>query len=270
MTDTSHFDKCKQIMLLHRKHHRMRFTLLVILLLSSLFFQLLEYSKVFENYVGFHLGMGAITFSVTALVFGLFATPERPTCLAALLAVLVFGAFRFFINFLLTVPLVLVYLLEIPECLKARWVMRQPGYPYFNERFETQSQPYHSTYSLDGRSNAVMQGTDDAALPIQPDKEAAILQMQKRRRQQAEQEADAARKRYDIQLGKTEDAMPEILLHIPEEDAEVPPPLPEETAPVPEAPPADPVTDTSVIVSDFPEITGDIPDLPEIQDIPKL
>lgn len=159
MTGTEHFDRCREIMLRHKKHHWIRFSVLLVTLLADLFVQIIGAAKVFEKYVGFHLGTGTIVFTLLAYAFGLMATPERVHFLAALLGVLLFGIWQHFFHPVLGGALVFLYLAEIPECPRALWLKRQQGYPYFNERFEEQlfnGGDYLSDHALDGRAEAVM------------------------------------------------------------------------------------------------------------------
>ena len=53
------------------------------------------------------------------------------------------------------VPLLIVYLTEIPETRKMKWVMEQEGYPYFSERFSEQLEKseYVPLHKLDGKKS---------------------------------------------------------------------------------------------------------------------
>lgn len=224
MIDTSHYEQCREILQKHQSHFRIRLALLFLLLIMNFFVQMYEYVKVLVDYRGFHMAVGTVAVSGAAIIFGLFASPDHPKVVRTLLGILIFGYLFNWINMLICMGLVIVYLTELPECRQAQWVMQQPGYPYFSERFEEQKlhSGFRSVHKLDGRRHAVMQNAEQPAMPPDdPETEAAIQAMRQRSRKRKEQQ------HYAIRPGETADTMPGVMLEVPDE-------IPAESAPVTE------------------------------------
>ena len=196
-------------------------------------------------------GYGILTLfaSILCIVVAFFSEQKRPKVFAALLLLLLLFTIAGCYLWFTAAVMIGMYLAAIPEYVKMHWVEHQPGYPYFNERFDWQQShaEYEPLHKLDQRSYGEMADVDDnSAVP------AYFREKEQEHRKQQEQLAKPQMD-YTLKYSSDPSEMPgidEIFEHIepePEKPAEIP--------------------DTNW---ELPEINTDIPDLPEIPDIPKL
>ncbi len=218
------------------------------------------------SHLAFGMGMLTLIFSLASLILALFGDHHHPKLYYVLIALLVIGGVTDCYHWLLASLMVLMYLIAIPEYRKMNWIIRQPGYPYFNERFDEQcrNSEYQPLHKLDNKSHGIMASLENDEEPVTYT--AAVLQ-----------KPDVPMAAYTLDQNGAPDEMPGIS-DIFEQPVSLPEPeLPDVDdipAPVWNVPDnstkSEILTDTSSILSDFPEIAGDIPDLPDIPDIPQL
>ena len=249
------------------------------------------------NGVGLHFmayGMGVLTLilSVGCLAVAFFAEQTRMKLLFILCGMIVVGWLAGCYSFLFALVMLLMYLAAIPEYRRMSWMMRQPGYPYFNERFDEAQEHsnYEPMHKLDNRSYADMMDLDDEAPAPVDIKREREHRAAARRMQEGEMD-------YILKTSDDPAEMPGIE-DIIEKPAPPPAPLPEpelpkaDDIPLPtwnepaantlswgnsDEPAKDPLAGFPETSWDIPEpnwnvpdINTDIPDLPDIPDIPKL
>ena len=228
------------------------------------------------SHMAFGMGMMTLFLSLGALALAFFAEQTRVKCYIGLLIVLLIGGYFGFFNIILVVPLMLIFLAAFPEYKKMQWVIRQPGYPYFNERFEAQQEhaDYEPLHKLDHHTYAEMMDIGEAG-NAQP----AYDKSQEQSYREQQRILRGENMTYTLRESESGAEMPGI-----EDIREIVEPLPEPEVPDADAIP-DPVwKDEPAEVPDIeapkwempeanwdiPDVASDIPDLPDIPDIPKL
>lgn len=248
MADTSHYAHCRTLLAKFKRNHIWRLAVLAGILVLNFYVHVLtfgvkyggpsfEEAKALERGVSmlpFGMGMATLICSIVALVLAVFAEVKRPKLLFILMGLILLCAFADFIHWLLAGIILVVFATQIKDVMNYRWVKEQPGWPHFSERLDEQleNREYKPVYDAESDRYAAMASAK-------------------------EKEGE-----YVLQTGSDPNEMPgvsEVPLDEPVPDAK----LPE----VPELNIPDPITDTSVIVSDP---MADFPDLPDIPDIPKL
>ena len=219
------------------------------------------------DHLAYGYGILALLFSGGTLALAFFGTQEHTKLYIALLIEIVLAMLAGCYHWATGVVLLGMFLLAIPEYKKMPWIMKQPGYPYFNERFEEQARhsEYEADHKLDGKRSGSMLDLDGTPVPTAAP--AKTLQ--------PEPQVTAA---YTMHTNAP-DEMPgidDILEAVAEpEPLPAPEPLPEPELPKAEdiALPTwnvpDPQLDTAGILSSIPE-PGKVPDLPTVPDVPKL
>ena len=213
------------------------------------------------DHLAYGMGVLALLFSLGTLALAFFGTQERIKLYIALLVEIVLAVLAGCYHWIMGGVLLVMFLLAIPEYKKMRWIVQQPGYPYFNERFDEQqiNSEYEPDHKLDGKRSGSMLDTDGnpVEMPAEYAKPSAV-------------QPTAA---YSMHMGSSPDEMPGIdeILETPAD----PEPLPE-----PELPKAEDIAlpewnvpnaklDTAGILSSIPD-PGKIPELPTVPDVPKL
>ena len=244
------------------------------------------------HFMAFGMGILTLILSVGCLAVAFFAEQTRMKLMFILCGMIVFGWWSGCFGFLPALVMLAMYLAAIPEYKRMGWMMKQPGYPYFNERFDEAQEHsnYEPMHKLDHRSYASMMDLDDEApapvnVAIEREHRAAARRMQ-------EGEMD-----YTLKMSDNPQEMPGIE-DVFEKPAPPPEPLPEPELPRaddiplptwnepavntlswgnPDTPEKDPLAGFPETSWDIPEpnwnvpdVNTDIPDLPEIPDIPKL
>ncbi len=153
--DTSHYDKCRTLMNVHKTHHNTRMIFFAVVILLNLYLSIalpVKYhlSLIYGNFLqGVTFGIFAVLYSVLLLVLLLFAVPEKPKLLALAILLIISGILLDFIYLITGIPLLIACATEIPECKQALWIKKQEGYPHFNERFDEQMRYYQKDYQPD-------------------------------------------------------------------------------------------------------------------------
>lgn len=228
------------------------------------------------SHLAFGMGMMTLFLSVGVLAAAFFAEHTRPKLLIVVLVILILGFIGDFFGWMSAVPAILLYLIAIPEYRKMAWMRKQPGYPYFNERFDeaNEHREYEPLHKLDHRSYAEMADLDGNT------SDAAFAQKEREHRAET-QRIRCGEMDYTLKISDNPAEMPGI-----EDIFEKTEPLPEPEVPDANAIP-DPVWNEPAAPAstgdipdtkwdmpdtnwDVPDISSDIPDLPEIPDIPKL
>ena len=215
----------------------------------------------------FAYGILAIFFSVVCIVLAFLGEQKQPKLHIALIITTVIGALTTCYNWVIAGILLVMYLLAIPEFKKMQWIMQQPGYPYFSERFDEAQlhSEYEPLHKLDNRSYGEMEDLD--GLTADP---SVIARKEAEHKEEAVRVATPAMD-YTLKQSDNPAEMPgidEIFEHVE------PQPEPElskaEEIPGPKWDVPDVKADIPDTKWDVPDINTDIPDLPDIPDIPKL
>ena len=175
MNDTSHYDKCRTLMNLHKTHHRTRLMIFAFLTLLNMYFcitlPITHHLTLLYGTAPYGLifGLFSILYSAGILALLFFGTPEKPKLLllAGLLTIL--GMILGIVNLIIGICMLIVCISQIPECRQAVWIQKQDGYPYFNERFNEQMQyfgkDYQPDHALDNLHDAEMLDMPEESSP---------------------------------------------------------------------------------------------------------
>lgn len=221
-----------------------------------------ENNGVRVSHLAFGMGVMALLFSIAAIVLAFLGEQIRPKVFIALLVVLILGMVADMFDISIGILLLFIYAFEIPEIRKMQWIRQQPGYPYFNERFDEQQahSQYEPLHRLDHRSYAEMVDINETF----PD--APQYHKDKEREHRAEQKrVNTLQMGYTMKQSDDPAEMPGIE-DIFEQPQPEPEPLPEpelpnvDDIPMPVWNTPDPVMDSDSLGSGFPETTWDIPD----------
>lgn len=100
----------------------------------------------------FALGIVTVLLGVGCVAMAFLAEQKRPVAFYILLVLLVIGLISKLFAWWCAVPVLIVYITEVPEIRKMKWIMQQEGYPYFSERFSEQLEntEYVPMHKLDG------------------------------------------------------------------------------------------------------------------------
>lgn len=226
--DTSHYQTCRDIIRRHKRSYKVRTIILLVLCVLCLLV-----CAIFDEFAG-------VLMALFLFAAGYFSVSDKPVTIAIMLVMCLFGMIDVSA---IAIPLLIMYALQLTECRKALWVKQQPGYPYFNERFNEQLRTSFQEYEADHPLNAASGEVKFEPVGTQPVPSKTV---------RPKKTAPLPVQPAGVPLTPVQD-VPSV--------SEIP-------APVWDVP--DPVMDTSIITSDFPEINGEIPDLPDIPDIPKI
>ncbi|MBE6851690.1 MAG: hypothetical protein E7504_08220 [Ruminococcus sp.] len=253
--------------------------------------------------LGFFWGVFALLYNIAVVVLGLLATPEKPVLCWVSFGLVLLGLFLNLMNPILGIAIAILFIIGIIDSKKAAWIKAQPGYPYFNERFTQQEsiafQDYNADHNIRDRADDDMEDISEAkdtiptpAIAEMPDVEFLIPDI-------AETPTDSMKPKTEVSTPKStplpsvdaaaiiapmygEEPKPAEIQkpkkkkwnfkeklqsepEVPKVDFSIPTDIPDPVWDVP-----DPVMNTEVILSDIPEISGDIQDLPDIPDIPQI
>ncbi|MDE7120899.1 MAG: hypothetical protein K2O42_01910, partial [Oscillospiraceae bacterium] len=91
--DTSHYDKCRTMMIKHKKNHILRVKLTAFFIIVNALFHVIKVPvlKGLPYLYGFFFGIGILIYCVIMLLIGWFATPERPKLLAVTCVLILIG-----------------------------------------------------------------------------------------------------------------------------------------------------------------------------------
>ncbi|MDE6005234.1 MAG: hypothetical protein K2G88_07595 [Oscillospiraceae bacterium] len=146
--DMSHYDKCRTMMMKHKKNHMLRVGLVAFLMLINAYVKVIRSpidQRAFYLF-GFFFGVGILIYCIITLAIGLFAVPEKPKLLATTCILLFIGIIGEWLAPYLGIPMLLLFLWQIPEAKQAVWIKQQEGYPHFNERFTEQMLNFGKEY----------------------------------------------------------------------------------------------------------------------------
>lgn len=183
MKNMPDYTGCRSLIIKYRQTHIRRLLVMIVLLILNIYGNVVYWTtkyagpsiaqaKAFDTGVSmlpYAMGIAAVILSITCLVIGIFADQRRTKLLILLILLFVAGWMADFLRWFIAIPLVVMYLFQFPECRKMKWLTEQPGYPYFNERFEEQQnlfgKDYQSLHKIDNRVDAEMadaEGAQDA------------------------------------------------------------------------------------------------------------
>ena len=100
----------------------------------------------------FAMGIVTVLLGIACVAAAFLAEQKRPIAFYILLVLLLIGLISKLFAWWCAIPVLIVYLTEIPEIRKMRWIMQQEGYPYFSERFSesVKHTEYEPMHKLDG------------------------------------------------------------------------------------------------------------------------
>lgn len=141
-TNTSHYAKCRTLLLRFQNMHRVRFFLTCVILFANCYFHvitlpILRYGDL-DRGSALLWGMFAFMINLVVFVTAFFASADRLNLVYLLLVLLLVSSVIGFLHPYAGIALGILFLTQIPECFKMKWVKRQQGYPYFNERYQLQ------------------------------------------------------------------------------------------------------------------------------------
>ena len=202
------------------------------------------------SHLAFGYGILTLFFSVACIILAFLGEQTKPRFYIALLIVLLLATLAGCYYWAVAAVLLAMYFFAIPEYKKMQWIVQQPGYPYFNERFdEAQAHSeYEPMHKLDNRSYGEMADVDGNM----PD--AASFHAQEQSHQEKRREAAEPQMEYTLKVSDDPAEMPGI------DD------IFEHTEPQPDP---EPNWDVPDVLSDIPDLPK-VPDLPKLPDIPKL
>lgn len=150
-TDTAHYDKCRTMMLTHKRHHLKRAVLVAILMLMNAFISIIRVPITYGTpyLYGFFLGIVIFLYCAVTVVIGFFAVPEKPKLLIITCLLILGGLLDGWIALYFGIPMLMLFLWQIPEAKQAVWLKTQTGYPHFNERFDEQMSHFGKAYQPD-------------------------------------------------------------------------------------------------------------------------
>ncbi len=294
--DTAHYTQCRELMHKHRKNHMLRFWLMTGLCVMNGYIYLIPMpmTRTTNDYpifvrngiwdIGFLFAVIGFILMIAVMALSFFATQHKPKLICLTQAVIVLAVVIDVMLLWIAVPCMLLCFWSHSEVGKEKWLREQSGYPYFNERFTEQmtsyGHKYKSRYDLRQKMDQLIEELDG-----EKEQDAVSLSLDHRKASAAEQSysmlsADAETPVSPSPLMTKQQPVVSAISEIPEKPKPEKKPVPE-SLPAPELPDGnaipdpvwdvpDPVMDTGAVLSDFPEINGDIPDLPDIPDIPKL
>ncbi|MDE5736995.1 MAG: hypothetical protein K2H93_01365 [Oscillospiraceae bacterium] len=105
--DMSHYGKCRMMMRKHERHHMLRFKLVAFLMLINAYGYI--HSPIEHVFI----------YSVITLAISLFAVPEKPKLLAITCILLLIGIIGNLIRLYFGIPMLLLFLSQIPETKQA-------------------------------------------------------------------------------------------------------------------------------------------------------
>ena len=141
-TNTSHYAKCRTLMLRFRSMHRIRFFLTSVILFANCYFHVITLPILYygdtDRVSALLWGSFAFLINLVIFVTAFFADSKRLKLILMLLVLILASSVIGFLHLYAGIALGLLFVSQIPECMKMRWVQRQQGYPYFNERYQQQ------------------------------------------------------------------------------------------------------------------------------------
>lgn len=181
MTDTSHFETCRQSLKRLRFTTKWRFIITAFsIVINTLMYFAHMYTSATIAWSGQNTFLSFL-FLIASLVLGAFilylsgtaaAYPEKIKPLCLLMGLLILARLT---NILLNVFsfLLLLWATQFLQIKKAKWLTEQEGYPYFSERFEEQKEntgyvPFYQTASPEPQS-AESSTAEMPGIPEMPD-----------------------------------------------------------------------------------------------------
>ncbi len=141
-TKTSHYARCRTLMLRYKNMHRIRFFLTCVILFANCYFHvitlpILHYADL-DRATALLWGMFAFVINLVIFVTAFCASAEKLKLVYLLLVLIILGSVIGFLHPYAGIALGIIFLSQLPECMKMRWIQKQQGYPYFNERYQRQ------------------------------------------------------------------------------------------------------------------------------------
>ena len=156
-TNTSHYARCRTLMLRFKNMHRIRFFLTSVILFSNCYFHVITlpilYYGDYDRISALLWGSFAFLINLVIFLTAFFAEAKRLKLIIMLLVLILVSSVIGFLHLYAGIALGLLFLSQLPECMKMRWIQRQQGYPYFNERYQQQMDLKRMTSQFIGDSD---------------------------------------------------------------------------------------------------------------------
>ncbi len=173
ITDTTDFAKYHDLVEKIDKEHNKRGTNFYKLSLVSLFVQC-TLQAMFMGMAALVIWILTIAVHAGIVLLAMHARPQQPRMIIWFFAAMVAGSVLFCYNIIAAVGGIILYLPAMKASKKAVWLSKQPGYPYFNERFMLQQDHYMEEYegehSFSDRLGDEMFAVEEGSEEMQPHK----------------------------------------------------------------------------------------------------
>lgn len=161
--DKSHYARCLTLLTAFRIRHIKRLVALFALLCVNIYFHVLTFgvkyggasfaqARAFElplSDLPFAMGVVSATCSLVLLFLAFFAEVKRPKLLIPFFLIAAAATYLDLIHWAIGAVIILVYVFQIVDNVKFKWVEKQPGYPHFNERLDDQIKTFAAIHALD-------------------------------------------------------------------------------------------------------------------------
>lgn len=145
-------------MLKFKSMHRIRFFLTSVILFANCYFHVITlpilYYGDLDRGSALLWGIFAFVINIIVLVTAFVASADRLKLVYLLLILITVSSVIGFLHVYAGIALGILFLSQLPECMKMKWVKRQQGYPYFNERYQLQLDYKRMTSDLIGSETA--------------------------------------------------------------------------------------------------------------------
>lgn len=122
--------------------HKIRFFLATVIIFSNCYFHVLTLPSVYmqEHDKFYGLLWGIFGYVINLIIWGtaFCTTAEKGGRLFLLMLLTGSGMWIAFLHVYAGIALEILFASQIPEYFRMRWIKRQQGYPYFNERYQRQ------------------------------------------------------------------------------------------------------------------------------------
>lgn len=122
--------------------HYIRFFLTCVTLFCNCYFYVITipilYYQEYDRMYGLIWGSFAFIINLVIAVSAFCAKSQKMKLVIMLLLLIVLGTVIKFLHIYAGIALMILYVLQISDCICMKWVQNQQGYPYFNERYQEQ------------------------------------------------------------------------------------------------------------------------------------
>ncbi|MDE6087494.1 MAG: hypothetical protein K2G25_03825 [Oscillospiraceae bacterium] len=169
--DTSHYGKCRTLMIKQKQHHKLRVGLIAFAMLENAFWRIviLHAEETIYSLGEFFLEIGILLYCAIIVILGVFIVPKKPELLVITCILILIGMMSGWIAWYIGMIMLGLFLLQIPETKRTTWLKQQEGYPYFNERLTEQTQNFKNFKKKSYQSEYKFDNSQDAEMPSIPE-----------------------------------------------------------------------------------------------------